>query len=124
MFLPEGRGASAHRAIEESLRYMFTKTDCMEIVTKCPVDNPASLGAARAMGFQRTFHLDFGWPREDGSRGGVDCMRLHISKWMEKDSSLEAEGVWFHEELEKLAAIPVHYDESAHNRAVGDSFPI
>lgn len=126
MFLPEGRGQGVTEAMQESLRFMFTSTDCLEIVTKCPDGNKAAFGAARAMGFIKSFRLEKGWPLPDGELGGMDCMRLTLAKWTEKDDTVEVAGNWFHERLEELTAeigktIPKHYDEPAHNRAVGAS---
>lgn len=123
MFLPEGRGEFAHAAMVAGLRYLFTKTDCMEVVTKAPDGNKAAFGAARAMGFATAFHLDKGWVDDKGERAGVTMMKLLFSKWVEKDPEVESFGRWFHERLEELTdnKIPVHYDEPAHNRAVGAS---
>ncbi len=123
LFLPEGRGASAFNLMDESLRYMFVQTECQEIVTKVPDDNSAALGAARAKGFATSFRLETGWTTPEGLRVGMAIMRLPLSKWIGKDDLVEAKGRWFHERLEELTnnAIPVHYDEAAHNRAVGAS---
>lgn len=123
MFLPEGRGAHAHSAMETSLRYLFTKTDCTEVVTKAPDGNRSAFGAARSMGFTTSFKLDNGWTNDKGERIGVACMRLPYSKWIDKDPEVESVGKWFHERLEELTdgKLPVHYDEPAHNRYVGSS---
>jgi hypothetical protein len=126
MFLPEARGIGTKEAMTEGLRYMFVNTDCIEIVTKAPQGNKAAFGAARGMGFVTSFHLDQGWPVEDGQRIGMDCMRLPLSKWIERDPTTEEKGKWFHDRLEELTTaigktIPAHYDEPAHNRAVGAS---
>ncbi len=123
LFLPEGKGAAAFKVMDETLRYMFVHTECQEIVTKVPDDNIAALGAARAKGFATSFRLETGWTTPEGLRTGMAIMRLPLSKWIGKDDLVEAKGVWFHERLEELTknAIPVHYDEAAHNRAVGAS---
>jgi hypothetical protein len=126
MFLPEGRGERVKEAMAESIRWMFARTDCLEIVTKCPDANKATIGAARNMGFTKGFRLDRGWPLPDGEYGGVECMRLTLAKWIERDEMVEPAGHWFHERLEELTTeagkpIPKHYDEPAHNRAVGAS---
>lgn len=126
LFLPEGRGTAAKEAMAEGLRYMFVQTDCLQVVTKCPAGNGAALGAARTMGFAPQFTLEQGWPLPDGTRGSVDCMVLHFSKWLARDEEVQGRGEWFHQRLEDLTAeigkmIPVHFDEPAHNRAVGAS---
>lgn len=123
LFLPEGRGAFVLEAMKEGLRYLFVKTDCIEVVTKAPVDNRAAFGAARGMGFMTSYRLDRGWMGADGEMGPVDCMALSFKKWVEKDEQVKAKGEWFHNRLEELTEgkIPAHYDEPAHNRAVGAS---
>lgn len=126
MFLLEGRGAFALDAMREGLRYLFTRTDCIEVVTKAPVGNLAAVGAARGMGFVVSFRLDKGWALGDGGFGAVDCMALPFKKWVAKDDAVQERGEWFHNRLEELTAaqgktIPVHYEEPAHNRAAGAS---
>lgn len=121
MFLPEGRGKHAYEAMTEGLRYLFVQTDCIEVVTKCPKGNMAALGAARNMGFTLRFTLEQGWALPDGLRGAVDCMGLTFAKWLTRDAEVEAKGKWFHQRLEELAAIPEHFEEPSHNRAVGAS---
>ena len=126
MFLPDGRGEIARAAMIEGLRYLFVRTDCIHVVTKCPEGNGAALGAARAMGFVPQFSLERGWKREDGSLGPVDCMGLTFQKWLSRDPEVEAAGAWFHQRLEDLTkavgkTIPVHFEEPAHNRAAGAS---
>lgn len=126
MFLREGRGGYALDAMREGLRYLFTRTDCIEVVTKAPEGNLAALGAARGMGFVVSFRLDKGWPLGDGQFGPVDCMSLPFKKWVAKDDAVQERGEWFHNRLEELTtaqgkAIPVHYEELAHNRAAGAS---
>ena len=121
MFLPEASGADVLEAMRGGLSYMFIRTDCIEMVTKAPEGNKAALGAARTMGFSKDYRLERGWPLEDGAYGPVDCMSLHISKWMQRDQSVQAGGEWFHDRLEEVTQgkLPAHYDEPSHNKAVG-----
>lgn len=121
MFLPEGRGAPTLAAMQECLTYLFTRTDCIEAVTKVPEGNKGALGAGRILGFSTTYRLDRGWPMEDGTFSAVDCMSLHIMKWMQKDAHVQAKGEWFHQRLEDTTEgrLPVHYEEVSHNKAVG-----
>ncbi len=60
MLLPEGRGAGAVLAARESLRFMFTSTDCLEVLTRCPPGNKGALGLTRAVGFWRSFETAAG----------------------------------------------------------------
>jgi hypothetical protein len=124
MFLPSGRGMPAQAAMAEGLRYLFVQTDCRQVVTKCPETNGAAKGAARSMGFVPMFHLNKAWLLEGGDLGAIEVVTLTLAKWLAKDSEVEAKGKWFHQRLEELTAalgktIPEHYEEPAHNRAVG-----
>lgn len=121
MFLPAGRGGEARQAMVDSLRYMFTKTDCMEIVTKAPDDNPAAFGAARAMGFVSSFRLERGWKTQKGEMIGVECMRLPFSKWLRRDDKVEKFGDWFQEQLESgtKMAFPGQFSERSYRHSIG-----
>jgi hypothetical protein len=124
MFLPEGRGAAAQAAMAEGLRYLFAQTDCGQVVTKCPENNGAAKGAARAMGFSPMFKLEKAWPVEDGEPVGIEVVTLTMHKWVSRDAEVEATGKWFHQRLEELTEaagkpIPEHFEDPAHNRAVG-----
>lgn len=121
MFLPEARGPVAFDAMKEGLRYLFVQTDCLQVVTKCPDNNKAASGAARAMGFSPMFRLEKAWAIEGGEKVGVEVKALTFAKWLSKDEAVEAKGKWFHERLEQVAAIPEHFEDEAHNRAVGAS---
>lgn len=106
---------SAVGAARESLRYMFTATDCVEVVTKVPLANRAAKGLALACGFDKLF-----------LSGGAEYFSLTFARWRARDPEIEAIGHWFHAELEaaKIAAgspLPIHADDEAHDRAVGAS---
>lgn len=126
IFSPEGHGANAVEATREGLRYLFVATDCIEVVTKVPSNNPGALGLARAAGFSKQFEREKAWPLENGELVGVDYFSLAFAKWRSRDNLVLDKGVWFHTRLEELTTalakpIPVHEDDSAHNRAVGAS---
>lgn len=124
IILPEGRGPQALEGTREGLRYLFAATDCIEVVTKVPKDNPGALGLARSAGFSKHFGRENAWSTASGEKVGVDYYSLHIAKWRCLDTMVADKGVWFHTRLEELTAaigktIPVHEDDPAHNRAVG-----
>lgn len=122
-FLPHARGRAYFAAAREALRWMFTMTDCLEIVTKCPDDNAGARMAAGVMGFRERFRREIAWPPEDPSVG-VSYRVFTLDDWIARDKECLAEGRRFHAALEeaKLAAgsdLPVHPDDDAHDRAVG-----
>lgn len=117
-FLPEHRGGHAVKAMREGFDYMFTRTDCTRVVTQVPDNNPAAKGFARLARFRPMFR------REQGLLGPTEYMGLGIEEWAQDNHSLEADGEWFHAQLEDAkkangSALPVHDHDPAHERAVG-----
>ncbi len=123
VFLSEGRGEFYFSAAREALRFMFTQTDCLEILTKCPDDNPGARMAAVKVGFRERFHRDGAW----AENVGVSFQALSIHDWIRRDDEIPIVGHEFHEALglAKIAHgsdLPTHADDEAHDRAVGASF--
>lgn len=126
-FLPEGRDAALVQTTLQALRWLFTHTPAMQIVTKCPADNPGALGLARAIGGTVLFERNEAWPRPDGSAGAVTYMGLGFDAWKRRDPEIASWGRRFHANLEaaKLAAgsdLATHPDDDAHDRAVGSAY--
>lgn len=120
LFLPDHRGSVYFRLAREALRYMFTETDCLEIVTQCPDDNPGARFAAATMGFRERFRREGAW--ETGA--GVSFRAMTIDDWFIRDRVAPDLGRKFHEELaaakmESGSTLPIHADDEAHDRAVG-----
>jgi len=122
-FLPSCRGSDAIEAVKDALRYMFTRTDAVEIVSKVPAGNKGALGLVRAI------HGQLQFTREkalliNGEPVGVGYYALPIMTWAGKCEYLAASGQWFHEKLEAAksataGAAPLHDDDDAHDRYVG-----
>ena len=80
MFLPQSRGAFAKQAAQEMMAFMFTQTDCQELLATCPDHNPAVRFFAAQHGFK-----DFKRFEHDpiiGSGGMIK--RLTRKQWAEK----------------------------------------
>jgi hypothetical protein len=123
-FLPEGRGDLV-ADMRAALRYMFTQTDCIELVTRVPDGNLAAKGLARAAGFREAFRREACWKTPSGMVG-VSFQTLPLWRWMMMDDEALARGQWFHDALEQHKATlarppPIHADDEAHDRAVGAS---
>lgn len=123
-FLPEGRNAALIDDMRAAIHFMFTATDCIELVTRCPDNNKAALGLARTAGFREIFRREESWPVKDDKPCGCSFQSLPFDRWRAMDETLPAIGHWFHERLEneKLKAgssLVVHADDEAHDRAVG-----
>lgn len=120
LFLPQGRGRAVLSAFREAARFMFSATDCVEIITKAADSNrPAQFMACRA-GFRMTFRREAAWP--DGS--GIAYYVFGLDDWIAADDTLPAEGEAFHALLEAAkqasgSVLEVHADDEAHDRAVG-----
>ena len=112
LFLPEGRGASFFKAARDMLRYMFTRTDCTEIWTRCPDDNPGARMAALKNGFREVFRRENCW----GEGVGVSYQSLTIDGWSMRDPEALKAGQAFHEQLGDHLS---HPEDEAHDRAVG-----
>ncbi len=123
LVLPEARGKPFFAAAREAMRWLFTRTDALEIVTKCPDDNPGARMAALMVGFRERFHRADAW----APGVGVSYQALTLDDWLARDGVIAKEGHAFHEALEAAkaaagSALPAHPDDEAHDRVVGAAF--
>lgn len=118
MFLPAWRGARAAAFLKQALRYVFTATDCFEILTRVPDGNVAADGFARLAGGREIYRLE-----HDLKMGGaaVSVRSLSLDVWRGRDAACLYEGRAFHEILEAAGAHDGHPEDEAHDRAVGAS---
>lgn len=127
LFLPEGRGDRAIAAMQQGMRYLFTETDCLELRTRIPGNNPAAAMFARVSGFREIFTRDRAWPVSGGEPVSISYQTQTFDNWRARDPLIAAFGHAFHEELEVAkqaagSALDQHPDDPAHDRAVGASF--
>lgn len=123
-FLPEGRSPALIDDMKEAIAFMFTATDCVELVTRCPDNNKPALGLARAAGFRESFRREECWPVKNDKPCGVSFQSMPFDRWRANDERTLEAGRWFHDRLEaeKIKAgseLDVHSDDEAHDRAVG-----
>lgn len=121
-FLKDGRGKHAVRAMREGFRYMFTQTDCLEVITKVANDNPASDGFAKLAGFRERFSRPKAWNGQDMSYRAVT-----IDDWVMRDTECPRAGESFHQQLEQAKAnagseLAVHDHDHAHDCYVGAAY--
>ena len=122
-FIPEARGPVALLAVIDALRWMFTRTDAVEIVTKVPDGNVAAAVLVKKIGGEFQFYRPHAWQTNHGLVG-VKYYAQTLNAWVRKTDELEQIGDWFHEKLAaaKVAqgsAAPIHDDDDAHDRYVG-----
>jgi len=120
LFLP-GHGSHPVRAMRAAMNWMFTRTDCLVIVSKVPSANKAAKGLAIAGGLRPLFK------REDAALGPCEYVELDAMRWAMANAALEAEGEAFHQALAEAkrasgSALPVHAHDEAHERAVGAAY--
>lgn len=124
--LPEHRGAWTDNLTHSAIYWMFTKTDCYELITRVPKPHiPARAAAVRSGG-------KYEFTRHDGCifRGKqtpVDIFTIRIQDWCISGSFLEKAGQWFHDRLNAEAARNginenPHEDDANHNFVVGAVF--
>lgn len=121
-FVPEVRGELALQATKDALLWMFTRTDCIEIVTKVPDGNVAAKALVRSIKGTLQFHRPNAWLGPDGLIG-VSYYGLSLGEWVRSEDRLPAVGEWFHEKLAaaktEAGAAPLHDDDDTHDRYVG-----
>lgn len=121
---PLGSGQHVGEAIRAALRWLFTRTDCQEVVTKVAKSNRAAGLMVRQVGFERLFDREAAWPETDGRMTAGSFFSLPLARWMQADPEAKRLGHEFHENLEAAKAakgspLPTHADDPAHDRAVG-----
>jgi hypothetical protein len=122
-FLPEGRGEKAIQTVREALHWMFTRTDAVEIWTRCPKGNLGARVLARVIGGREEMTVARGWV-QDGKVIPATIFSLTVQEWMKTAPGLIEIGQWYHAKLEeeyRLAGYsePQHEDDENHDRYVG-----
>lgn len=123
--VPEARGNWTHLLTEACVRWMFTRTDAYEIVTRVPEGHIA----ARAAALQQGLRHEFTRSNECRFRGRLVDVHIHsfrVQDWVSVAPGLTEKGQWFHgrlnEEARRLGIkTPSHADDKNHNRYVGAS---
>lgn len=122
-FLPEGRGEKAIATVREALHWMFTRSDALEIWTRCPKGNLAARALARAIGGREEMTVARGWV-QDGQIIPATIFSLTLQEWMKTAPGLVETGKWYHAKLDEEyrlaghAEVP-HADDENHDRYVG-----
>ncbi|WP_155847994.1 hypothetical protein [Asticcacaulis benevestitus] len=123
LFLPEYRGTKAFAAAREAASFMFTKTDCLEILTKVPLSNRPAAMMVRHLGYIERFSRKSAF---NGPAGQCDVryFAYSIDQWMADDVALPFIGHQFHDQMEAAkdrhrSALLTHDEDEAHDRAVG-----
>ncbi len=121
--LPIGRGQWAADFAKACVFWMFTRTACFELMTRCPHGNLGARALARCVGGKKLFTNPRGWTK-DGKTIPADIFGITIQDWLLTAKGLEERGHWFHERLaaeyRKLGRKEApHPDDDTHDRYVG-----
>lgn len=125
LFLPPGRGRNFRDAARLAMRWLFTRTDCIDLLTKCPDDNGAARMAAALMGFKERFRREGVWH----TGAGISYQGISIEGWAIRDPAARDAGLAFHLALEKMkdetgSDMPVHEVDAAHDHFAGAAWLI
>lgn len=121
--LPVGRGQWAADFAKACVFWMFTRSTCFELMTKCPYGNLGARALAKCVGGKKLFTNPTGWMK-DGKSIPADIFGITIQDWLLFAKGLEERGHWFHERLmaeyRKLGRKEApHPDDATHDRYVG-----
>lgn len=121
--LPEGRGEWMDSLGHSAMHWMFTKTDCYELITRVPRPHTRAKAAAIRSGGKYEFTRQDGCLFRDRITP-VDIYTVRIQDWCVSGAFLEDIGRWFHtrlhEEADRLGIEePPHADDTNHNTVVG-----
>lgn len=121
--LPDGRGPWALDFVRAGTRWMFTRVDCYEIITRVPERHTAAKALARQAGMMHEFTRPLGC-RWQGVKQDLEVYSFRIQDWMAQDEKLCSRGAEFHRMLNaealRLGIIETpHANDPDHDRIVG-----
>jgi hypothetical protein len=96
--VPEGRGEWALNMVRASLMWMFTRTDMMELVTRCPRGNLGAISLARAAGCQQAYVTPANWQLKSKMVPST-VFTLTLQQWLIDAPGLIERGQWVEKRL-------------------------
>lgn len=120
--VPEGRGEWCLAMTEAALRWMFTRTDCIEVVTRVPKGNLAARALTKAAGLTFQFTNPHGWALA-GKVVSADVFGLTIQDWIRRAPGLVERGRDARVNLEREArSVFIGFADDANDRQLGAAF--
>lgn len=98
--LPEGRGAWCLEMIQRAFHWMFTKTDAVEILTRCPRGNLPAIALTKRSGLSFEFTRPLSWIFK-GKPVDVDVYSISVQKWITIDGAISLRGRWAENKIKK-----------------------
>jgi hypothetical protein len=115
--LESARGKPMLTLMRDGFRWLFTATECCEIVTKVPDESPGAARWADLAGFRELYRRE-GCFDLNGQIVGVSFRSLDYQSWVLKDSRNRRDGEAFHAQLSALKP-HLHDDDPVHDAWVG-----
>jgi hypothetical protein len=123
-FLSGVRGRPVVRFMHRALEYIFTHTNCMEVVTKVPIHNAGARALAQHFHFVLEGTRDSYWNAGNAGVMDVEFYSYKWSDWLRHSPLLATQGAAFHSRLDNECARlglahESHAPEGWHDRVVG-----
>jgi hypothetical protein len=120
LFVPTRAPKVTVTAMREASEYIFTRTDCVELVTKVPEGNRRAGQLAAVAHFEERFVA----PVAPGHQTRARYLALSLDQWTVHGCGLAAIGQWFHDAFDQMRADDVlalagHPEDAGHNQFVG-----
>lgn len=121
--MPEGRGKWTLAMTKAALHWMFTRSDCFEVMSRCPQGNLAARALIRRVAGQLSFVNPNGWVRDDKPIP-AEVFSWTIQNWAITAPGLEERGQWLQntvsEQYRKFNKVALPYiDDALFNRYAG-----
>ena len=121
--LPEGRGKWTVGMTRAALHWMFTRSDCFEVLSRCPQGNIAARALIKRVGGELEFTNQRGWVKNDVVIP-ADIYSWTIQAWTRTAPGLEERGEWLQHavarEYKRLNKAAIQYvDDKVFNRYSG-----
>lgn len=91
--MPEGRGKWTVAMTQAALHWMFTRSDCFEVMSRCPQGNLGARALIKRVNGQLAFINPLGWVRDDKPIP-ADVYSWTIQHWVTTAPGLEERGQW------------------------------
>jgi hypothetical protein len=121
LVVPEGRGPWAKVMTQACFHWMFTRTDAMEIIARCPAGNLRSHAMARVMGMTPRFRTP---PVVSQAGRDVPCTVYSqtLQDWIDRAPGLEARGQAVRAQIESQGVTLTGKPDAEAFRQVGAAF--
>lgn len=120
--LPHCRGELAIEAGQKVLEWLFTKTDCMRVVSVIPDNNPAAKHLAESCGMELQYSRKYAF-KKDGNEYGLKYYHMTIYDYIwGNEKEYLPYGETFHEQVDRVhlsQGTDSHPEDVAHNVMAG-----